>query len=463
MLGTLIRKEILRHLLTLRFAATFMLILLLGSISMSLSSNMYRRNREEYQARARSYRQALDELEQEEDYGDRWDGIFWRQGKSQAVPPGPLSAVAQGLTEAYPAGITAYARVDNQSSVDRSRWRNPLMGLYDTPDVVYVVSVIISLLAILFVFDAVSGEKEAGTLRLMLSNPLPRHTVLLAKWLGGLATLMVPFVLMFVAGAGYCWAKGTLSLEGDHVIRLVMILVAAALYVSVFFTLGLFISCCTHRSTTSLFLSLFVWAGLVLAIPNMAPVLAKIVVPAPARAEVEAEKRAVDQEIGLRLKRLAMVSGELNYGEKMKLEREKLEQEGKERKARWDRYLKDSVRQQGMLASVLGRVSPSAIWVYAATELAHTGATTFSTFDAAWRRMTRAMADKHDALASIRRASDWEEEPELDFDDLPSLRLSYPGFAQTMDSVLNDLLLLVVLNVVLFMSAFARFLRYDVR
>ena len=463
MLGTLIRKEVLRHLLTLRFASTFVLILLLGSISMTLSSNMYLQNHEEYQARTRAYRQALDELEQEEDFWERWDGIFWRQGKSAAVPPGPMSAVVQGLTSAYPAGITVYGSAERQSSVDRSRWRNPLMGLYDTPDIVYMVSVIMSLLAILFVFDAVSGEKEAGTLRLMLSNPLPRHTVLLAKWLGGLATLMVPFVLMFVGGIGYCWAKGTVSLEGDHAIRLVMLLVAAGLYISVFFTLGLLISCCTHRSSTSLFLSLFVWAGLVLAIPNLAPVLAKIIIPAPARGEVEAEKRAVDQEIDLRDRRLMMVSGELAYGEKIKHEREKLEQERKERKARWDRYLKDSVRAQSRWASVLGRISPSATWVYAATELAHTGASTFGSFEAAWRRMARAMADKHEALARIGRSTDWEVEPELNFDDLPSLHLSYPDFGQTMDGVLNDLLLLAVLNVLLFMSAFARFLRYDVR
>ena len=41
------------------------------------------------------------------------------------------------------------------------------------------------LLAIVFGYDAICGEKERGTLRLMLSCSVPRDTVLLAKWIGG--------------------------------------------------------------------------------------------------------------------------------------------------------------------------------------------------------------------------------------------------------------------------------------
>jgi len=88
MLLTLIHKEILRHLLSLRFLVTFLLTLVLGLISIVLSSAAYERNREEYHARARGYEHAMGEIMAREKYWDKWDSLFWEEGKSEAVPPG---------------------------------------------------------------------------------------------------------------------------------------------------------------------------------------------------------------------------------------------------------------------------------------------------------------------------------------------------------------------------------------
>ena len=45
-------------------------------------------------------------------------------------------------------------------------------------DFLFVVSTVFSLLALLFTFDAVAGEREAGTLRVTLANALPRDVFL---------------------------------------------------------------------------------------------------------------------------------------------------------------------------------------------------------------------------------------------------------------------------------------------
>ena len=49
----------------------------------------------------------------------------------------------------------------------------------------FIVGFVLSLIALLFTFDSISGERERGTLRLMLANPMPRHIVLIGKFLGG--------------------------------------------------------------------------------------------------------------------------------------------------------------------------------------------------------------------------------------------------------------------------------------
>lgn len=54
--------------------------------------------------------------------------------------------------------------------VQEDRYENPLLRLFTTPDYAYIINIVISLLAMLFVFDSICGEKEQGTLKLLLAN-----------------------------------------------------------------------------------------------------------------------------------------------------------------------------------------------------------------------------------------------------------------------------------------------------
>ena len=47
--------------------------------------------------------------------------------------------------------------------------RNRNLLLFSTPDYLYVIKIILSLLAMFFTYDALVGEKENGTLKAMLS------------------------------------------------------------------------------------------------------------------------------------------------------------------------------------------------------------------------------------------------------------------------------------------------------
>ena len=55
-----------------------------------------------------------------------------------------------------------------------------------------IISIVLSLVAILFTFDAISSEKEHGTLRLTLSNSISRGAVLVSKFLAALLTISIP-------------------------------------------------------------------------------------------------------------------------------------------------------------------------------------------------------------------------------------------------------------------------------
>lgn len=467
MLFVLIKKEIIAHVLTLRFAVTFVLTILLVFGSIYITSNEYRQTQKQYEAIVRESRQrmqqSLDESkEQDEDW--RRMRIFW-DGKLDAVPVPPLSTIVQGLTKAQPVALHTNRR--RSQNISASPVRQTLAGLYPTPDFTYVVSVVLSLLALLLVFDTVCGEKEAGTLRLILSGAVPRHEVLLSKWMAGYLILAAPLVIVFVGGMVYAWATQSLQLSADHLPRLMLLLLLALLYISVFFTLGLFVSTTTHRSSTSLFICLFIWVMWILVLPNIAPVMAKIIAPAPSKQKIHEEKAALRKEIQLQLERLRLISGKLRYAENVSREEEKLEAELEAGLALWDRYYKSSTRRQSDWAKGLGQISPSANWVYAATALAQTGPQAHKKFGEGRKRLQEQTNQKYEDLQEAarktqRETGDWKW-PEFAIDDVPVLKVDSPRFGEAIDTALNHVLILAILNVVFFMAAFLFFLKYDVR
>ena len=113
------------------------------------------------------------------------------------------------------------------------------------------------------------------------------------------------------------------------------------------------------------------------------------------------------------------------------------------------------------MAETLGRISPSVCWTYAAVALMDAGPEAYRRFEKAKERLEKDMADFERRLRQERRKSG--ERPTIAEEEVPSLQVVWPDIGEAVRSALNDLLILAILNVVFFMLAFMRFLRYDVR
>jgi len=461
MLRILVRKEIVSHILSLRFTVTFTLFIVLVFSSMYVMVSNYKQDEAEYYARARASQDHLNNILSEEDQDRVWGRLFRDEGRDCEVPVAALSWLGQGLQPAQPAAVNLKGR--NTRSVDRGLTRNPLLGLFHVPDFVYVVNTALSLLAILFMFDAVCGEKEAGTLRLVLSNSVPRHQVLLGKWIGGYIVLVIPFLVSVAGGLIFAWARGVLEPNADTAIRVLALTGIACLYIAAFFNLGLFISTTTKRPATSLLVCLLVWVTCIVVIPNLGPVAARILKPTPSRKGIEAAKQAVDREINLRSQRLTLTSGELSYGDKIQRQREELDDERNRRKRELDRYFRRSQKEQLDLARTLGRASPSASWVYSAVALAGTGPDAFESFRTGRESAAKRFTEYYRGMREQANRTGWRNRPKVILDEIPSFRASFPDMAHAVTAALNDILVLAILNVVFFMLAFTFFLRYDVR
>ncbi|MCG8377040.1 MAG: ABC transporter permease, partial [Chlorobiales bacterium] len=78
--------------------------------------------------------------------------------------------------------------------------QNPILAFFGDLNLTFVVTVILPLFAIMLSFNAISGEKELGTLRQIFSNSIRRSTVFLAKFMGGYIPLALTFIIPFLIG-----------------------------------------------------------------------------------------------------------------------------------------------------------------------------------------------------------------------------------------------------------------------
>ena len=72
---------------------------------------------------------------------------------------------------------------------------NPFLSLFTSIDIALVFQGVLSLLALVFAYDALAGERERGTLRLVLTHPIRRGYILFAKYISAMLCLLVPLLI----------------------------------------------------------------------------------------------------------------------------------------------------------------------------------------------------------------------------------------------------------------------------
>ena len=127
----------------------------------------------------------------------------------------------------------------------------------------------LSLLALLFAYDAIAGERETGTMRLTMSHPVRRGSILGAKYVGAMTCLILPLIMSFIVALIWIVSMGSIVLSGNDFLRIAGILLTSIIYLSAIYLIGLLISAWAHRTATALMLSLFVWVVLVLVYPSL--------------------------------------------------------------------------------------------------------------------------------------------------------------------------------------------------
>ena len=201
----------------------------------------------------------------------------------------PMSILAKGLeanlTRLYEVSILGIQIRENQQSVNR------IFSLFAVPDILFIIKVVLALVAVLFSFDAITHEKEQGTLKLTLSNGIRRPSLVVGKLVGRFLLVFVPFTALFLLALLAISLLPSVAVTGSFWWKNLIILLAACVYTLLFTGIGMFVSSIVHRSSTSMVVSLFIWLLFVFIIPNFGTVLAKSLTPVPTSDRIEMEGR----------------------------------------------------------------------------------------------------------------------------------------------------------------------------
>ena len=260
------KRELYDNLNSLRFALTTVLLLAL------MVTNAVRHIRE-HPNRVQKYRDAVTEsLNRLTAHADASLYTLAQQGPGTLYKqPSPLHFCAEGGETFLP------DRVDSSYYTERFwRLRYPDVNINMMnvgPDVsqvdwTFIIGYILSLIALIFTFDAISGERERGTLRLMLANSIPRRTVLIGKFLGALISTTIPFMLAVLVNLLILSTASAVHLNIQAWGRLGIIFCIALLYTCLFLALGLLVSARVQQSAVSLLILLLTWVTFVVFMPS---------------------------------------------------------------------------------------------------------------------------------------------------------------------------------------------------
>ncbi len=209
------------------------------------------------------------------------------------VPPPPLFFLNRGLFDKAELAFKA-SRIEPPQLRSRSSRGSWLDDLFPALDVASLVEMLFSLIPFIFAYGRFSGEKENGTLKILLVNPISRFHLLLGRMIG-LAIALIPALL--TTGL-VCWAYVLLTpfLRSQMLYRDWMAFLAffaiSTLFGMTNLQVAVLVSALTDRSSSTL-LCLVGWLlASIVIVPTLGLEITEKVLPSPStRAGIAEERR----------------------------------------------------------------------------------------------------------------------------------------------------------------------------
>jgi len=465
MLIDFIKKEILEHLLGAKFLFMFIICFALILLSVYMGAAEYIADKKIYDDDVADVRQTL---APPRTYSQLGSGAEYRYFRA----PQTLGVLVKGVEDA--AGRMSYISMPEVSLSESKHESNPMMAVFGSFDLMFIVKMVLSLFAILLIYDTICGEKERGTLKLALANSVPRDRLILGKFIGGYISLCVPLIFPMMISLIYLSLHPGISLSGEDWQRIGLIFLLFLLYLTVFFCLGMLVSSLTARSSTSLLILLSIWSIWGIVVPSASIIVADHLRPINTRNELYAQalsfstqlQREQNQALMKMQADLRARQDPANPMSSQDLLRAMTELSTEQAKEFWSRIGENNARlnrdfqlkkdAQSALAKNISRISPGSALTFGATTLARTGMDDYNRFYKAIVEYKMVIGDMVNTNPDLRVK-------EIDFTALPQPLLEPETLSRSFIRILPDIVSMILMIAFLMGGAYFAFIRYDVR
>ena len=494
-LWLIIQREFVSNVLTSRFMIGFIVCLMSTAAAVFVQVA-------DYEKRLSAYHVALQEHQEET---RTWD-LYSQINPKAYRKPNPLSIFNVGMEKSGADRVSIkLATPIWEKEAQKQGSDNPFLSIFLSVDVIFVFKIVLSALAILFAYNTISGEREDGTLKLVLSNPIPRDALVLGKYLGGMLSLFPIVVMSFTVGFVIACASPATAFNGSDLLRLVMVLLVSLSYVSICYLLGMLLSVWTKETATTLILSMFIWGLLTIVHSNIATFAVAKFPPYKLQSEKETRQQvkkiwddfkeerdayilkkwgynypasAISHEGPITLSMTMSSPWELEFIEFYTIKpihntnvskfqevlgyQEPLRIDYTNRAEEILKRREDTGERNRQLAKDLSRISFPDAYRFAVGAITNTNRKSYNDYIGQARSYKRQVVD-YLVGKDVFSARAWfsSDKGKAEFVDLPVFQHRYNSLSESLSRALGDVFILLAWNVILFMGAYLSFLRYD--
>ena len=463
----ILQRELLDQLTSFKFAAGLLLVVLLFAVNGAVFSLRYQnevtedRQFQRHWERELSERKTLDQLPQQD-----FDVV---------KAPLKTAFLATGGQDRLPNDFHFILRIWGPMIATRRVFsQNAFLESFQALDWSFLVGTGFSLLALVFVYDSISGEKARGTLKLVQTYGVSRNTILFGKLLANLAALLAMLVVGMVVSLLLLLLIGQIALGPAELGRVSLFVLLGAAYLTLFLLLGLFLSSVTHRTASSMVLAAFLWVISIVVIPGIGTLIVQQVRKIATENEIEQKSSKVWDVINQEFHGNSSNWRGRNGGkaDNYAWERTSIVAQNKRRHLQeeiWEDYLRQKCSQARVVRS-MATISPTGLFEHGAESLNGTGVQRDE-------RLVREAHEYRSVLEGWFRERD-QADPEsvhllfmpgylslkpLEVASVPRYRFREPAVADGLRDALGRIVLPLAETVVMLAATVMAFQRYDVR
>ncbi|WNV06600.1 DUF3526 domain-containing protein [Candidatus Methylospira mobilis] len=276
MIAAIVRKELLGVLRDGRFLLLAISVFVLLCGFFLASTDEYRRIGAEKQAIGATVREQWDHQGVKNPHTAAHFGIYVFK------PDLPLAAVDPGLRAFTGQALWLEPHKRNLARFSPSADQN-LAGRFGQTTVAFVLYALLPLMMIALAFNAISQEREHGTLRMLHCLGISGRQLLFGKFAGLLSAFVLVLLPAVVISLLMLYAHFQSSRDG--LLRMLILTLALFIYYAIFAAVSMAVSAGLRNSRTVLFALLAFWLASVLVAPRLGAAAAELRLPTPDAAD----------------------------------------------------------------------------------------------------------------------------------------------------------------------------------